>query len=186
VRIEIPDTHGENPMVDLATVYAPDIVQSGMRFSSVVYEKTKLSLRELEATRYRTAQINGCTYCQSWRSGSDVPKYLAKMGRSGELGVAANGTEPDEQFYSDISEGALSSLTIREQLAVQFADAMGNDPKALAADEQFWSQMKAHFSDYEIVDLTFSVAAFLGLGRAMHVLGLDTVCVPPNRIAASR
>jgi len=53
---------------------------------------------------------------------------------------------------------------------------MGQDPHGIAADENFWSRAKAAFSDAEIVDMTYSIGAWMANGRALHVLGMDAVC----------
>jgi alkylhydroperoxidase family enzyme len=45
-------------------------------------------------------------------------------------------------------------------------------------DEAFWTKMRAHFSDAEIVDATFSIGSWMALGRLTHVLELDGVCMP--------
>lgn len=64
---------------------------------------------------------------------------------------------------------------------------MGLDPQGLARDERFWTQVRAAFRDAEIVDLCYSIAAWMGLGRATHVLGMDGVCtiVPAHEEAVS-
>jgi alkylhydroperoxidase family enzyme len=63
---------------------------------------------------------------------------------------------------------------------------MGLDPQGLAQDEGFWARFKAAFSDDEIVDLSFCVAAWIGFGRVAHALGIDTVCaIPALRPAAA-
>jgi hypothetical protein len=45
--------------------------------------------------------------------------------------------------------------------------------------------MKAAFSDEEIVDLSYCIAGWMGLGRVGHALGTDRVCafVPVERVA---
>jgi alkylhydroperoxidase family enzyme len=45
------------------------------------------------------------------------------------------------------------------------------------SDEDFWSALKANFTDAEIVDLTFSVGSWVALGRLTHILDLDGVCM---------
>ena len=59
--------------------------------------------------------------------------------------------------------------------------AMSNDPRGLAADEELWAELKAALSDAEIVDLTYCAAGWIGFGRATHVLGIDTACALPGR-----
>ena len=53
---------------------------------------------------------------------------------------------------------------------------MGSEPKQLAKDEALWSELKEHFSDQEITDLTYCIAGWMGMGRVAHVLGLDQDC----------
>jgi hypothetical protein len=50
---------------------------------------------------------------------------------------------------------------------------MGENPHGIAQAEDFWVRLKAAFSDNEIVDLSYCLAAWIGLGRATHVLGMD-------------
>jgi alkylhydroperoxidase family enzyme len=185
MRIALDVNPGENPMPHLGKSYCPELVKSGMDFSKIVYEKSKLSLRVFEAARYRTAQINGCITCQNWRSSRDVPGYLAALGSANGLGVIANGEAPDEQLYSAIDEGTLDKLSVQERLAVRFAEGMGSDPHGLGHDEALWGELKQNFTDAEIVDLTFSIAGFIAMGRAMHVLDLDTVCPMPGAMASA-
>ena len=64
----------------------------------------------------------------------------------------------------------------RERLAIRYAEALGESPHAIAADEDFWTRAKAAFSDEEIVDMTYSIGAWMANGRALHALGLDAVC----------
>ena len=53
---------------------------------------------------------------------------------------------------------------------------MGSEPRELAKDEAFWEELKEHFSDQEITDLTYCIAGWMGMGRVAHVLGLDQDC----------
>jgi alkylhydroperoxidase family enzyme len=93
--------------------------------------------------------------------------------------VSDNGPAPDEAFYAAVSDWRTSELfSVRERLAIEFAERFAEEPKAIAADEDFWERAHAHFNDGELVDLAHSVAAWLGLGRVAHVLGFDSVCLP--------
>ena len=63
---------------------------------------------------------------------------------------------PDEAFYAAVHEWRTSTvLSEREKLAIEYAEKVGLDPKALATDEDFWARYKAALSDDEIVDLAF-------------------------------
>lgn len=73
-------------------------------------------------------------------------------------------------------DGDLSVLTDKERIAVRYSQRMGNDPDALPSDEAFWTELKQHLTDAEIVELTCCTAAWIAMGRVAHVLGVDTVC----------
>ena len=179
MRIHLPSECQHNPIKHLPDHHAGEIVRAGMAFSAATYFLSSLSLREFEAARVRTAQINGCAVCQAWRTERDVPAIFGA-----EAGV--RGSPPDEAFHAAIAQWRDSSLfSERERIALEMADGMGQDPRGLAADEQFWSRARANFNDGEIVDLSYCLAAWIGLGRATHVLGMDTVCAiaPPVPVA---
>lgn len=166
MRVELePQPH--NAIPDLSVQYARPIVEAGIAFSLAPYRHSKLPLRMFEACRIATAVINGCTVCQNWRSQRD----LRLVGVEG--GVIDQDNAPDEAMYRAVLDGDLSALSERERLAVRYSQAMGTDPQGLAADEAFWAQLKAVLSDEEIVDLTYSTAAWMAIGRVAHVLGID-------------
>jgi alkylhydroperoxidase family enzyme len=183
MRIELPENHQAQPLAHLAESYAPEIVRAGMNFSKTTYDKSRISLREFEGARMRTALINGCELCQNFRAARDLPA-VAGDARS----VTVNGARPDEAFYQAVADYRGSPLlSDREKLAVEYADGMGRNPQGIAVDESFWSRFKAAYSDDEIVDLTYCIACWMGLGRMAHVLGLDSVCAIPalqNQAAA--
>jgi len=179
MRIELPEDHQIQPLGHLAESYAPEIVRAGMNLSKTTYERSKLSMREFEGARYRTALINGCELCQNFR----VARDRADEGPS----VTKNGPAPDEAFYQAVHDYRASPvLSEREKLAIEYAEGMGLDPQALAVNEDFFARFKAAFSDDEIVDLSFCIACWMGIGRVAHVLGLDDVCaIPALRQAAA-
>jgi alkylhydroperoxidase family enzyme len=173
MRIALPEVHQQEPLRYLAESYAPEIVQSGFAFSDTTYRMSKLPMRVFEGARYRTALINGCQLCRSFRVNRD------RAGTEGPS-VTNNGPAPDEAFYAAVHDYRTSPLlSVREKLAIEYAEGVGLDPQALAANEEFWARFKAHFSDAEIVDLGFCVAVWIGLGRVAHVMGLDAVCAIP-------
>lgn len=175
MRVHIPETHTLTPMAYLSQTYAIDIVGAAANYSKMTYTKSSFSLREFEAARARIAQINGCIMCQQWRSATDVPTYLESLGEDRNRdSVAQRGDAPDEEFYGGLSDWSNQTLySERERLAIEYAEQMALHPDALAYDEDFWHRMKSTFSDDEIVDLSFCIASWIGLGRVIHALGLD-------------
>jgi len=178
MRVEIPAEAIGDPVSYVKDHYAVDIVRAGMNFSAITYQDSKLSLREFEGARIRTAQINGCQICQSRRSARDLPSYFDRFGGSLEASVANNGDVPVEEYYAAVNDGWRDSdlFSQRERLAIEYAEKLGTDPIKAAYDEDFWARMKQEFSDDEIVDLSYCIAAWMGLGRVTHALGFDAVC----------
>lgn len=169
MRVEL-DSQPQNAIPDLSVLYAPEIIQAGGTFAMAPYRSSKLPLRLFEACRIATAVINGCTVCMNWRTQRD----LRLLGIQG--GVTAQSDAPDEAMYRAVLDGDLTALSDKERLAVQFSQAMGNDPRGLSDDDFFWTELKAVMTDAEIVDLTYCTAAWMAMGRVAHVLGVDAAC----------
>ncbi|MBM3594711.1 MAG: carboxymuconolactone decarboxylase family protein [Alphaproteobacteria bacterium] len=182
MRIYVP--RGGDPtkaFETLSNAYAPEIVRAAGAFSTTAYQHTKLTLREIEAARYRTAQINGCMVCMGFRAGRDFPQMFEGFGGDVEASTWARSEKPDEALYENVGNWRdWPGYSERERLAIQYAEGMGEAPKEIAVDEAFWAQMKAAYSDEEIVDLTYCIGSWIANGRAAHVLGLDNACFAPD------
>ncbi len=177
MRISLPPEHHDRPFEHVAKHYAREIVAAGGAFGTAPYQHSKLSLRELEAARYRTAQINGCNTCQNFRGARDFPGMFKIFKGDLESSVYTHGAAPDEEFYRNVPNWKdYPGFSERERLAIRYAEGLGEAPHKIAQDEEFWARAKAIFSDDEIVDMTYSIAAWMGTGRALHALGLDSVC----------
>ena len=182
MRVTVPDTASDVPLALIGPYYAPEIGRAAMEFSCITYANSKLSLREFEAARMATAYINGCQLCQNWRSSTDIASYFGGTDKESSESVASGSEPPDEAFYLATKDWRSSDLfSSRERLAMELAERMGLDPKGLAVDEDFWSRAKADLSDRDLVDLSYCLAAWIGLGRMTHVLGLDALCGIPAR-----
>lgn len=186
-RVHVPDTFADNPSAYVWSHYAPEIAGAAGSYVHAVYTKSLLSLRELEAARMRTAQINGCELCMGMRSDRDLGGFLESAGIDPRQAVSARGDPvPDERFYAAVENWRTADcFSAREQLVIEFADRMGSAPKTIKHDEELWARLHTHFSDAEIVDMTFSIGAWMALGRLTHVLDLDSVCVPALRSKAA-
>jgi alkylhydroperoxidase family enzyme len=138
----------------------PEIAVAMGQLSSAVYGTSTLSKREREAARYTIALINDCAVCRATRTKD----------------AGAEGIE--EGFYSEIPDWRTSEqLSPRERLAAEFAQRFALDH--LAMDDEFWSRVHRAYSDEEIADLTMCCGTWLGLGRALAVIG---VRAPDERI----
>jgi alkylhydroperoxidase family enzyme len=157
-RISFPD-RGFGEHVDWALL-RPRMAAGMGALSEAVYGNTKLPVREREAARWTIALLNDCAVCRDTR---------AKDGA--EVGA-------DEGFYAEVTNWRTSSaLSERERLAAEFAGRFAVDH--LAMDDELWDRVHAAFGDDELADLVICCGAFLGLGRALAVLG---VAAPPQRL----
>ncbi len=186
-RVHVPDDFASDPSAYVWSTYAQGIAGPAGAFVRAVYERSRLSLREMEAARMRTAHINGCELCIGMRSARDLQGYLEKSGGNPELAVSARGNPvPDEEFYAQIENWRTwPGYSDRERLVAEYAERMGEAPKTVKHDEHLWQQLHAHFTDDEIVDMTFCIGAWMSMGRLTHVLDLDSVCMvtPSSQVA---
>ncbi|HKX79708.1 MAG TPA: carboxymuconolactone decarboxylase family protein [Novosphingobium sp.] len=159
------------------THLSPEIGAAATAFSTTAYRHCRLSLREMEGARYMTARINGCRTCQNWRAADDLQGYLAGKGQDTEVRALKDAVAPDAAFYDNVPEWRTApGFSERERLAIELAQRMGEEPRGLEGDEAFWGRFKAAFSDEETVDAVLAITSWIALGRATHVLELDTVC----------
>lgn len=145
-------TTGLGEHVDWA-LHRPAMAEGMGALSEAVYRNTQLQIREREAARYTIALINDCAVCKDTRAASPAEAEVA------------------ESFYAEIANWRESeAMSERERLAADFAQRFALDH--LAMDDAFWARLRGAFADGEIADLTMCCAAFLGMGRALAVMGV--------------
>src|SRR3546814_12005211 len=107
-RVHVPDEHQHDPSAYVWTAYAPEIGAAAANYSRTVYERSTLSLREMEAARLRTADINGCTPCLGMRAARALPGHLDRPGGDPSSTVTAHSgypAHPDEAVSGDSGNG---------------------------------------------------------------------------------
>ncbi|MCZ4550820.1 carboxymuconolactone decarboxylase [Williamsia sp. 1138] len=156
--IDVPE--GKDPINYVWGEMVPGIGGAAANFSLKVYSDSTLGLREFEAARLRIAQINGCVFCQDWRTERDGEKVEATF---------------DEAVQNWRTTDAFDDRT---RLAAEYAERYALDHHGLDAD--FWSRMTAAYSQTHIVELSMCLGSWLAFGRLNHVLGIDSVCVLPG------
>lgn len=62
-------------------------------------------------------------------------------------------------------------LSPRERAAVRLAEKLAVDHHKI--DDAQWSELRAHFSESELIELAMHAALFIGLGRFNEVIGLE-------------
>ena len=158
MNLDVPD--GKHPIIWVWGELVPGIGPAAADFSQAVYDHSTLGLREFEAARLRVAQINGCLFCQDWRTERDGEKV------------------PDGFDAAVADWRSTDAFDDRTRLAAEYAERYCLDHHGL--DDEFWSRMTAQYDQREIVELSMCIGSWLAFGRLNHVLGLDTQCQLPG------
>jgi AhpD family alkylhydroperoxidase len=114
-----------------------------------------LDKRVKELVNLRISQINGCAFCidMHWAD-------LVKQGLEPRQINAVAGWREAHRFFDD-----------KQRAAFRWAEAVNAIPHSTPSDADF-EEVKRHFSEAEIADLTFSVVAIRGwnmLNASFHM-----------------
>jgi AhpD family alkylhydroperoxidase len=122
----------------LPTEIAPDGYQA-LRAVEIYLAKCGLPKRLIELVKFRAAQINGCAYCL------DVHSKDAR--RAGET---------EQRLYLLNAWRESPHYTPAERAALAWTEALTNIVETRAPDADY-AALRDHFSDKEIVDLTYLI-----------------------------
>lgn len=154
-RIEVP----AGPGGDAAMIWTlqPQMGRLVDQMVTAVYQRSILPPDEREVARMRIAQLNACGACATFRA----PSVL-------EAGIS-------EEMYEHVHEaGTFPGYSDRQRLAIEYAERMATDHRGI--DDEMFERLRGEFTDAEILDLTMCISVYLGLGRALEVLGVDSSC----------
>jgi alkylhydroperoxidase family enzyme len=151
-RIDIPAGIGE----EAARVWQlrPEMGAMVETMVRTIYGSSILPAEEREVARMKIAQLNSCNACSTFRAPS----------------VRAAGVEDDLYAHLDDFD-TYSGYTDRQRLAIEYATRFALDHGSI--DDDLFERLHAAFTDAEILDLTMCIASYLGLGRALAVLGIE-------------
>lgn len=85
------------------------------------------------------------------------------------------------QSAGDLTEQKISNLDLdkpldpfseSERLALEYADRLAVDHHNM--DDAFFDRMKEHYSDEQILELGMMIGQFIGFGRLLMVLDLES------------
>ena len=154
-RIGIPS--GPGGEASMIWTLRPEMGSMVERMISTVYQRSILPPEEREVARMRIAQLNACSACSNFRA----PSVLA-------AGVT-------EDLYEHLDEASdYPGYSRRQRLAIEFAERFAANHRGI--DDDLFARLRSSFSDQEILDLTMCVSVYLGFGRALEVLGIDSSC----------
>ncbi|HEX6750416.1 MAG TPA: carboxymuconolactone decarboxylase family protein [Longimicrobium sp.] len=101
----------------------------------------------LHLLKLRASQINGCAYCVDMHTKD-----------------ARAGGETEQRLYLTSAWREAPMFTERERAALEWTEALTLISEGGVPDE-LWEQTRRHFSEEEIVALTFAVVAINGWNR---------------------
>lgn len=121
-------------------------------------ESARLTSRLKELVRLRIAILNGCVTCQSAR--------------------LAPATVPEEQATGIWADdfAANPEYSPAERAAVEFAERMAVDHHGIGDADVV--ALREHFDDAEILELMMMAGQYIGFGRCLAILQLETVACP--------
>jgi AhpD family alkylhydroperoxidase len=139
---------------------APANLQAMINLSASV-KKSSLGPRLVELVNLRISQINGCGLCvdMHWRD------LLGQGAEPRHLNAVAAWREAP--FFSE-----------REKAALRWAEIVNSQPHSDASDEEF-ARVREHFSEVEVVELGYAVAAIKGWNMLNLSLRNPIPEVPP-------
>lgn len=115
-----------------------------------------LDPRLKELVRLRIAELNGCAACAAHRY-----QEASVVGESDA--TAALG-------------GEAAAFSEREQVAIAFAERMALDHHSI--DDAYMAGLRRHFSEAEVLELGMMIGLYIGFGRLLAALQLETVACP--------
>ena len=76
-----------------------------------------------------------------------------------------------EEKIEAIHDDASPLLSSRERAAVRFADKMATDHQNV--DAALWKELRAQFSEAEIIELAAHTTLYIGFGRLNEIIGIE-------------
>ena len=87
--------------------------------------------------------------------------------RDGRTGVT-------EALYEHVDDPDAGDYSTQERLAIEYAEKFALDHRSL--DDEFFTRMRAEFTDAEILELTAMIGEWLAFGRLNAVLDVAEAC----------
>lgn len=83
-----------------------------------------------------------------------------------------------EEMVDDLGDFEAGSFSVREKLALRFAERMAVDHHRL--DDAFFLELRREFTDPEIYELGLITGQFIGYGRLISMLDLENPDQPED------
>lgn len=126
--------------------HCPEQALGLMGFGGALKRNRSLPDRLVELVRLRVAFFNQCRSCMAIRYSDAVADGVTE-------GLVCSLERPQEA----------ENLSAAEKVAIRYGELMATDH--LAIDDAIYADLRAHFSEAQIVELGMTVAFFVGFGR---------------------
>lgn len=126
--------------------HCPEQALGLMGFGGALKRNRTLPDRLVELVRLRVAFFNQCRSCMAIRYADAVADGVTE-------GLVCSLERPQEA----------ANLSAAEKAAIRYGELMATDH--LAIDDGVYADLRAHFSEAQIVELGMTVAFFVGFGR---------------------
>jgi AhpD family alkylhydroperoxidase len=126
--------------------HCPEQALGLMGFGGALKRNRTLPERLVELVRLRVAFFNQCRSCMAIRYSDAVADGVTE-------GLVCSLERPQEA----------ANLTAAEKAAIRYGELMATDH--LAIDDAVYAELRAHFTEAQIVELGMTVAFFVGFGR---------------------
>lgn len=135
---------------------SPEHAAAMMEHHFEMWLRSSLGPRLTELARLAVANQTGCPICLSIRRPGAV-----------RAGV-------DEALVAAIEDPDGGALTDREQAAVAFASGLAGDHRQVT--DATYTELRRHFDDRELAELSMMIISFAGLGRLLETLTRGSAC----------
>ena len=76
-----------------------------------------------------------------------------------------------EEKIAAINDETSPLLTPRERAAVRFAEKLAVDHQKV--DDALWAEVRAQFSEAEVIELAAHTTLYIGFGRLNEIIGIE-------------
>lgn len=152
--------------IDYHAKFSEEPLQALLALEKYVHQ-CGLDSKLLELVKMRASQINGCAYCLDMHS-----KDARSLGETEQRLYALNAWR-ETPFYSE-----------RERAALGWTEAVTLVSQTHVPDEVY-EQMRKHFSEKELLDLTFAIVAINSWNRLAVSLRAIPGTYQPRKLSAA-
>ncbi|HSH08398.1 MAG TPA: carboxymuconolactone decarboxylase family protein [Burkholderiales bacterium] len=140
-----------------ALAHNPALLQALFKVYEAFAAEPSIDRKLTELGILVVSRVNACRYCVQHHA----PLAHGAGLKTAQLEAIQNDAWSDRRLWSD-----------EEWLVVRYAEALASVPQRV--DDTLFAELKAHFSERQIVDLTMRLALCAAWNKFNDALGLDT------------